>query len=46
MMGKAARQYLIRGLMPDAFPAGIVSLQYTNDTLLFLDNDMEKAKKI
>jgi hypothetical protein len=30
--------------MPDAFPGGIVSLQYADDTLLFLDSDMEKEK--
>lgn len=44
MMVKAARQDLISGLMPDAFPGGIVSLQYADDTLLFLDNDLQKAK--
>jgi len=46
MKGKAIRQDLTRGLMPDASLGGIVSLQYADDTLLFLGNDMEKAKKI
>jgi hypothetical protein len=31
--------------MHDASLGGIVSLQYADDTLLFLGNDMEKAKK-
>jgi len=44
MLIKAADQNLITGLMPEAFPGGIISLQYADDTLLFLENDLDKAR--
>jgi len=44
MLIKAADQNLITGLMPEAFPGGIICLQYTDDTLLFLENDLDKAR--
>jgi len=43
MLIKAADQNLITGLMPEAFPGGIISLQYADDTQLFLENDLDKA---
>ena len=46
MLCKAANQGIIGGLLTDLDVGGIVSLQYADDTLLFLGNDMEKAKKI
>lgn len=36
MLAKAARQGLISGLLNNVIPGGIVSLQYADDTLLFL----------
>ena len=41
---KAARANLIRGLLPDVYEGGIISLHYANDTLLFLENNMQHAK--
>ena len=44
MLIKAASQDLISGLLTDIFPGGIISLQYADDTLLFLQKDLCKAK--
>ena len=46
MLMKAARQGLISGLLPQVVEGGIISLQYTNDTLLFLENNIEKASTL
>jgi len=40
---KAARHGLITGLLPQMLEDGIISLQYADDTLLFLENNLEKA---
>jgi hypothetical protein len=39
MLMKAARKGYISGLMTEAHPEGVVSLQYADDTLLFLAHD-------
>ena len=44
MLVKSADHGLITGLMSEAFPGGIISLQYADDTLLFLENNLDKAK--
>ena len=43
---KAAKQNLISGLMPQVVDGGIISLQYADDTLLFLENNLEKANNL
>jgi len=43
MLMKAARHGLITGLLPQMLEDGIISLQYADDTLLFLENNLEKA---
>ena len=40
---KVARQGLITGLLPEVVDGSIISLQYVDDTLLFLENNLEKA---
>jgi len=44
MLMKAASHGLISGLLTDLFQGGIISLQYADDTFLFLQNDMDKAR--
>jgi hypothetical protein len=46
MLVKAAQQNLISGLLRDFRPGGVFILQYADDTLLFLKNDIEKAKNL
>jgi len=46
MLIKAARQGLIFGLLPQVVEGGIISLQYADDTLLFLENNSEKASTL
>jgi len=41
---KVASHGLISGLLTDLFQGGIISLQYADDTLLFLQNDIDKAR--
>ena len=43
---KAAKQNLISGLMLQVVDGGIISLQYADDTLLFLENNLEKANNL
>jgi hypothetical protein len=43
MLMKAARQGFITRLLPQVVEGRIISLQYADDTLLFLENDMDKA---
>jgi hypothetical protein len=43
MLIKAANGGLISGLLTRFTAGGIISLQYADDTLLFLENDLEKA---
>jgi hypothetical protein len=39
MLSRAADKRYFRGLMTSLYPQGVISLQYADDTLLFLDND-------
>jgi hypothetical protein len=43
MLMKAAKQGLISDLLPQVVEGGVIGLQYADDTLLFLENDLEKA---
>ena len=43
MLTKAANQGIISGLLTDLFEGGIVSLQYADDTIIFLQNDLLQA---
>jgi len=42
---KAARANMIQGLLLTVEEGGVISLQYAEDTLLFLKNDLQQAKK-
>ena len=44
MLMKAGEQGLISGLMPEVCPGGVISLQYADDTLLFLKKKLDKAR--
>ena len=44
MLTKASSHGLISRLLANAIPGGIISLQYADDTLLFLEDSYEKAK--
>jgi hypothetical protein len=46
MLMKAARKNLISGLLPQVMDGGVVSLQYADDTLLFLEDNIEKAQTL
>jgi hypothetical protein len=46
MLVKAAKGGLISGLLPVVYEGGIISLQYADDTLLFLQNDLSKARNL
>jgi hypothetical protein len=43
MLMKIVKQDFISGLLPQVVEGGVISLQYADDTLLFLENDLEKA---
>jgi hypothetical protein len=43
MLAKAARRGHIRGFMNSLSPEGVISLQYANDTLIFLNHDYVTA---
>jgi hypothetical protein len=43
MLMKAARNGYLSGLMTSLHPEGVISLQYVDDTLLFLSHDYTKA---
>lgn len=46
MLIKATNQNLVTGLLPQVREGGILSLQYADDTLLFLENNLEKASTL
>jgi hypothetical protein len=46
MLMKAIRKGYISGLMTEAQPEGVVSLQYADDTLLFLTHDSRAANHL
>jgi hypothetical protein len=41
---KAASNSLIKGLLPQVVPGGVISLQYADDTILFLEPDIHMAR--
>jgi hypothetical protein len=43
MLQKVVGDGLIRGLGEDLVDGGVISLQYADDTILFVDNGLEKA---
>lgn len=43
MLIEVERHNLITGLLPNVIQGGVISLQYADDTLLFLENSVEKA---
>jgi hypothetical protein len=46
MLIKATRQNIISGLLHEHRPGGVFSLQYADDTLLFIKNDVEQAQNL
>jgi hypothetical protein len=46
MLSKAASTGLIRGLLPQVVPSGVISLQYADDTILFLENNERMARNL
>uniref|UniRef100_A0A453BVE3 Reverse transcriptase domain-containing protein n=1 Tax=Aegilops tauschii subsp. strangulata TaxID=200361 RepID=A0A453BVE3_AEGTS len=44
MLVKAVNNGLIGGLLPHAIPGGVVSLQYVDDTILFIQESVDYAK--
>jgi hypothetical protein len=45
MLMRAARTNLISGLLPQAEPGVIISLQYVDDTLLFSDDTLLRRRR-
>jgi hypothetical protein len=43
---KVVANNLISGLLPHIIDGGVISLQYADDTLLFLEDDLEKANNL
>jgi hypothetical protein len=43
MLVKGANAGLIRGFYSNLIPRGVISLQYADDILLFLENDRKVA---
>jgi hypothetical protein len=46
MLGKAARENLVSRLLEQVRPGGILSLQYTDDTLLFSSGNLKAIRKL
>jgi hypothetical protein len=46
MLIKAGDHSLIRGLCPEVRPGGVISLQYADDTILFVENNPETARNL
>jgi hypothetical protein len=46
MMQKAPGVGLIKGLATDLVPGGVISLQCTYDSILFLENDVAYARNL
>ena len=46
MLAKAADQGLIRGVLTDFTPNGIISLQYADDTLIFSSSEMSHLRNL
>jgi hypothetical protein len=46
MMQKATSEGLIRGLLSDLVPGGVINLQYADDTILFVDKEISYADNL
>lgn len=46
MLYKASVRKIISGVLPNVVPDGIISLQYADDTLLFLDPNIDNARNV
>jgi hypothetical protein len=46
LISRAKEDGQITGLIPHLIDGGIFILQYTNDTILFMENDLEQAKNM
>lgn len=46
MLLKATGHNLISGLMPRVVDGGVISLRYADDTLLFLEDNLDKANNL
>lgn len=46
MLAKATSHSLIRGMCPPICPGGIMCPLYADDTILFLENNVEQAKNL
>src|SRR4051812_26823916 len=46
ILAKAADHQLISGLCTEVCPGGIICLQYADDTILFLQNNIEKSQNL
>jgi hypothetical protein len=46
MLQKAAENGLIKGLGNDIIEGGVISLQYADDTILFVDKNLEYAENL
>jgi hypothetical protein len=46
MMGKAANKGYLKRLMSRLYLEGVISLQYADNTLLFLENDIQGASHL
>jgi hypothetical protein len=45
LISRAKEDGQINGLVPHLVEGGLSILQYVNDTILFMENNMEQAKK-
>jgi hypothetical protein len=45
LIARAKDNGQIKGLVPHLIDGGISILQYADDTILFMENDLEQAKK-
>ena len=46
MLCKAASNGMIRGFLPQIIHGGVISLQYVDDTILFLENNINFARNL
>ena len=46
LISRARERDLIKGLIPDLVDGGLSILQYADDMILFLENDMEQARNL
>ena len=45
ILNRAKHEGLIRGIIPHLIDDGLSILQYADDTIIFLDHDIDLAKK-